>query len=144
MKRISCEYNIDTACVEIKYDNGVMISIDCITVENTIPRNMYERSELDYLVYNDPAAYADLILLLNKIGKTLLEANDASSAEQFLSYAVSIGSDITASYTMLATIYADRHDKNQLNELIQKAETITSLSGRTIQIKLHFIKSGLK
>lgn len=62
MKRISCEYNIDTACVEIKYDNGVTIAIDCITVENTIPRNMYERSELDYLVYNDPAAYADLIL----------------------------------------------------------------------------------
>ena len=61
-KRISCEYNIDTACVEIKYDNGVMISIDCITIEDTIPRNMYERSELDYLVYNDPAAYADLIL----------------------------------------------------------------------------------
>ena len=62
MKRISCEYNIDNACVEIKYDNGVTIAIDCITVENTIPRNMYERSELDYLVYNDPAAYADLIL----------------------------------------------------------------------------------
>ena len=62
MKRISCEYNIDTACMEIKYDNGVMISIDCIAVENQIPRNMYERSELDYLVYNDPAAYADLIL----------------------------------------------------------------------------------
>ena len=62
VKRLSCAYNIDTACVEIKYDNGIMISIDCITVENTIPRNMYERAELDYLVYNDPAAYADLIL----------------------------------------------------------------------------------
>ena len=62
MKRISCQYNIDTACVEIKYDNGVTISIDCITVEDTIPRNMYERAELDWLVYNDPAAYADLIL----------------------------------------------------------------------------------
>ena len=62
MKRISCEYNIDTACVEIKYDNGVTIFIDCVTVENTIPRNMYELSELDYLVYNNPAAYADLIL----------------------------------------------------------------------------------
>ncbi len=62
MKRVSCEYNIYTACVEIKYDNGVTISIDCIAVENTIPRNRYERSELDYLVYNDPAAYADLIL----------------------------------------------------------------------------------
>ena len=62
MKRISCEYNIDNACVEIKYDNGVTIAIDCITIENTIPRNMYERSELDYLVYHDPAAYADLVL----------------------------------------------------------------------------------
>ena len=62
MKRISCEYNIDNACVEIKYDNGVKIAIDCITVENTIPCNMFERSELDYLVYNDPAAYADLVL----------------------------------------------------------------------------------
>ena len=62
MKRISCEYNIDNACMEIKYDNGDTVSIDCITVENTIPRNRYERSELDYLVYHDPAAYADLIL----------------------------------------------------------------------------------
>lgn len=110
---------------------------------NTDLKMMYGPANLDTLSACDDA-YADLILLLNKIGKTLLEANDASSAEQFLSYAVSIGSDITASYTMLATIYADRHDKNQLNELIQKAETITSLSGRTIQIKLHSIKSGLK
>ena len=62
MKRISCEYNIDNACVEIKYDNGVTIAIDCITIENTIPRNMYERSALDYLVYNTPLEYVELIL----------------------------------------------------------------------------------
>ena len=61
-KRLSCEYNIDTACVEVKYDNGVTISIDCIAVGDAVPRNMYERAELDYLVYNDPAAYANLIL----------------------------------------------------------------------------------
>ena len=62
MKRISCAYNMDTACVEIQYDNGTILAIDCIAVENTIPRNMYERSELDYLIYIDPAAYAELIL----------------------------------------------------------------------------------
>ena len=62
MKRISCEYNIDTACVEIKYNNGVTISIDCITVEDTIPRNMYERAELDRLVYNAPLEYVELVL----------------------------------------------------------------------------------
>ena len=103
----------------------------------------YGPANLDTLSACDDA-YADLILLLNKIGKTLLEANDVSSAEQFLSYAVSIGSDITASYTMLATIYADKHDTDHLDELIRKAESITSLSGKTIQIKLHSIKSGLK
>ena len=39
-----------------------MIAIDTITVENEVADNMYERSELDYLIYNDPIGYADLIL----------------------------------------------------------------------------------
>ncbi len=39
-----------------------MIVIDTIAVENEVADNMYQRSELDYLIYNDPAAYADLIL----------------------------------------------------------------------------------
>ena len=61
-KMISCEYNMDTSCVELKYADGSMIAINVIEVENEIARNMYERSELDYLIYNDPLAYADLIL----------------------------------------------------------------------------------
>ena len=39
-----------------------MIAIDTIAVENEIADNMYQRSELDYLIYNDPVAYADLKL----------------------------------------------------------------------------------
>ncbi len=39
-----------------------MISIDCTAVENEVADNMYQRSELDYLVYNAPLEYADLIL----------------------------------------------------------------------------------
>ena len=61
-KVISCEFNMDTACVELRFADGSMISIDCTAVENEIADNMYQRSELDYLIYNDPAAYADLIL----------------------------------------------------------------------------------
>lgn len=61
-KMISCEYNMDTSCVELKYTDGSMIATNVIEVENQIARNMYERSELDYLLYNDPLAYADLIL----------------------------------------------------------------------------------
>lgn len=61
-KLISCEYNFDNWCVELKFTDGSMIAIDTIAVENEVARNMYERSELDYLIYNDPIAYADLIL----------------------------------------------------------------------------------
>ena len=39
-----------------------MIAIDTIAVENEIAENMYQRSELDYLIYNAPLEYADLIL----------------------------------------------------------------------------------
>ena len=63
MKRlISCEYNFDNCCVELKFTDGSMIAIDTITVENEVADNMYQRSELDYLIYNDSAAYAELIL----------------------------------------------------------------------------------
>ena len=59
---ISCEFNMDTACVELKFTDGSMIAIDTIAVENEVARNMYERSELDYLIYNAPLEYAELIL----------------------------------------------------------------------------------
>ena len=44
---ISCEFNMDTACVELKFADGSMISIDTSAVENEIADNMYQRSELD-------------------------------------------------------------------------------------------------
>lgn len=62
MKILSCEFNIDTACVELKLADGTLISIDCTAVENEVADNMYQRSELDWLIYNAPLEYADLIL----------------------------------------------------------------------------------
>lgn len=58
----SCEFNIDTACVEVKLADGSIISIDCIAVENEYANNMYEVSELDYLIYNEPMSYVRLLL----------------------------------------------------------------------------------
>ena len=63
MKRlVSCEYNFDNCFVELKFTDGSMIAIDTIAVENEVADNMYQRSELDYLIYTDPIGYADLIL----------------------------------------------------------------------------------
>ena len=63
MKTIkSCEFNMDTGCVELRFQDSSMISIDCTAVENEVADNRFQRSELDYLIHNDPLAYADLVL----------------------------------------------------------------------------------
>ena len=61
-KLIFCQFNIDTASVELVFDDGSRISIDFTAVENEVADNRFQRSELDYLIYNDPVGYADLIL----------------------------------------------------------------------------------
>ena len=61
-KILSCEFNLDTACVELHLDDGTLLAIDCTAVENEVANSMYQRSELDWLIYNDPLAYAELIL----------------------------------------------------------------------------------
>ena len=60
-KILSCEFNLDTACVELRLEDGTLLSIDCTAVENEVANSMYQRSELDWLIYNDPLAYAELI-----------------------------------------------------------------------------------
>lgn len=63
MKRlISCEFNMDTNRVELLYKDGSIIAIDTIAVENEYANDMYQRSELDWLIYNAPLEYANLVL----------------------------------------------------------------------------------
>ena len=59
---ICCAYHEDSQTVELRYTDGTLIDIDCMAVEDEVARNMYERSELDYLLTHDPVGYADLIL----------------------------------------------------------------------------------
>lgn len=59
---LSCAFNMDTACVELRYSDGSTLAIDCNEVENLYGNSPAYRTELDYLIYNDPLAYADLIL----------------------------------------------------------------------------------
>lgn len=63
-RAISCEFNLDTACVELKFADGSMISIDTVAVENEVADNMYQRSELDWLIYNQPLEYANVLLFV--------------------------------------------------------------------------------
>ena len=58
----ACKFNMDTGCVELLLWDGRKIYINCTGVEDALDVTMAQRSELDYLIYNDPLAYAELIL----------------------------------------------------------------------------------
>ena len=58
----ACHFNMDTGCVELLLRDGRKISIDCTGVENALDVTMAQRSELDYLIYNDPQSYDELIM----------------------------------------------------------------------------------
>ena len=63
MKRlISCRFNMDTACIELKFSDGSRLAIDTIAVENEVADSTYQRSELDWLIYNKPLEYVQLVL----------------------------------------------------------------------------------
>ena len=58
----ACKFNMDTGCVELLLRDGRKISIDCTGAEDVLNVTMAQQTELDYLIYNDPLAYAELIL----------------------------------------------------------------------------------
>ena len=58
----ACSFNMDTGCVELLLLDGRKISIDCTGVEDALDVTMAQQTELDYLIYNAPLAYAELIL----------------------------------------------------------------------------------
>ena len=55
-------YDMDTNKVYAWHSDRSIVAIDCTAVENVEAENLYQRTELDYLIWNDPMAYADLIL----------------------------------------------------------------------------------
>ena len=55
-------FNMDTACVESRRPDGSVIAIDTLAVEREFVETWLDRRELDYLIYNDPDAYAELVL----------------------------------------------------------------------------------
>ena len=62
MTETTWAFNMDTACVESRRADGSVIAIDTLAVEREFVETWLDRRELDYLIYNDPAAYAELVL----------------------------------------------------------------------------------
>ena len=48
--------------MELCLEDGTLLFINCTAVKSEVANSMYQRSELDWLIYNDPLAYVELIL----------------------------------------------------------------------------------
>lgn len=62
MKLLSCSFNMDTTNVEVLFDDGSSLMIDCNAIENQFGTTMRRRTELDWLIYNEPLSYAQMLL----------------------------------------------------------------------------------
>ena len=62
MKLLFCRYNMDTDRVEARFEDGSAVAIDCIAIEDEYGNTPAQRAELDWLLYNRPLGYAQMVL----------------------------------------------------------------------------------
>lgn len=70
--------------------------------------------------------YTALVRTLQQWAELLLKADLTEEAETVLSYAISIGTDVSHTYYALAKIYADRAEYEKIADLIHQAEGLRS------------------
>ena len=58
----SCCFNINTNRVEARFEDGSAVAIDCIAIEDEYGNTPTQRAELEWLLYNKPLEYAQLVL----------------------------------------------------------------------------------
>ena len=61
MKLLSCRYNMDTNRVEARFADDSAVAIDCIAIEDEYGDTPAQRAELDWLLYNKPLEYAQMV-----------------------------------------------------------------------------------
>ena len=85
--------------------------------------------------------YTTTINTLTRWGARLFELNMDEDAVTVLEYAISIGSDISRNYYMLADYYRKNNRPEEIDRLITSAESISSIMGKSIVTKLNEIRS---
>ena len=80
-KLLSCNYNMDTNRVEARFTDGSAVAIDFTANEDEYGNTTAQRAELDWLLYNKPVEYAQL-MLGGKIGHYLSLGCDHGGLEE--------------------------------------------------------------
>lgn len=104
-------------------------------ISNTDLKLQYGVSNLAVLSDCDER-FTSLVRLLTDYAKGLAEHAHKDDAICILEFGVSIQSDVTENYTLLAELYQEKGEASKISALIESAGSLNSLSKDVIQKKL--------
>ena len=118
----------------IALENSKIVNLNYIT--NTELKSTYGVANLALLTEYDQN-YTDLITLLQEYASILAENGFIVAAQTVLETAIFIGTDISSSYSLAASIYREQGLTGKISELITQAEKLNSPRKNTIVRILH-------
>ncbi|MBR3823818.1 MAG: hypothetical protein IKJ39_01310 [Lachnospiraceae bacterium] len=139
LEQLPTEVHRDDAIVQECLDTLTILKdskiVNLTGITNTDLKLTYGTANITVLTEYDQN-YTSLVTTLQKWANKLYELGDMTHAKIVLEYAVSVRSDVTATYLLLAAIYSQSGLSERIPELISAAEKLTGTSGKIILRKL--------
>ena len=110
-------------------------------LSNTDLKLQYGAPNINILMEYDKN-YLELVRSLYRYGKLLYDRQLTDEAVSVLEYALSIKTDISANYTLLATIYKEKNNAEAINSVISAAEELTSMTKKALLSNLVAIRDS--
>lgn len=108
---------------------------------NTELKLRYGAPNLNLLMEYDKN-YLELVRTLYRYGKHLRELGLKEEAKTILEYGLSIKTDVSANYTLLAEIYKEENAKERIDFVISEAEKLTSMTKKALLANLMAIRDS--
>ncbi len=110
-------------------------------LSNTDLKLQYGAPNINLLMEYDKN-YLELVRSLYRYGKLLYDLDSKDEAASVLEYALSIKTDVSANYTLLATIYKEKNETDRINFVISCAEELTSMTKKALLANLVGIRDS--
>ena len=110
-------------------------------ITNTELKLQYGAPNIELLMAFDKN-YLELVRTLYRYAKLLYEQGYKEEATAILEYGISIKTDVSANYTLLASIYKEKNDTKRIDFIISQAELLNSLTKKSLLNSLIAIRDS--
>ena len=110
-------------------------------ITNTELKLQYGAPNIELLMAFDKN-YLELVRSLYRYAKLLYDQGYKEEAAAILEYGISIKTDVSANYTLLASIYKEKNNMKRIDFIISQAETLNSLTKNSLLTNLMAIRNS--